>query len=330
MTVIKDTAFPIWADRSTKPVGALIGMDQNLFWNKEIPLTKFQDPLQRNMWNNETLKAILEQWHIAQIPQAEWDAKKLNITAKEGWHNVGALFLFMQTTIAKGSQIGGAWQQAIVDDLLKPLTSLMDGGYIPKVDIYLMASWEWYQVYAVDEYWKPASRVANKQIAGLGLTRVWGKAATGLMTEVPMGTPYNTLAEVWQNVPGDGYVYPLTLDGIDFKFFVFSFNRLLAKNAFYAGATLTPITCGMWCDTAANMGFGAIVVEPPPVVTPPTDPTVESRLKALEDKDVAMQAEIDALKGASSNFNLTGNADFIALKALADKIDVYLKGVPKY
>lgn len=339
MTVSKDNAFPIWTDRATKPVVGVVEMDQNLFWNKEIDLNKFKA---RTMWTNETLKAILEQWHIAQIPQAEWDAKKLNITAKEGWHNISGLVLFMSTTYAKSSLIGGAWQQAIVDDLLKPLTTLMEGGYIPTVKIYVMASWDWYRVYATNPEWNPAARIANKQLAGLGLTRVWGQSATGLMTEVPMAIPYATLAEVWQHAPADNYVYPISLEEIDFQFFVFSFNRLRANGAFYPGATVTPITCGMWCDTAANMGLGSNVVVPPPEppvdppVEPPVDPLLEARVKALEDKAVAMQAEIDDLK------DLDQDVKFVALKQsvaelqasnvwmkkfITDVIDLYLKSI---
>ena len=231
------------------------------------------------MWNNETLRAILEQWHIAQIPQAEWDAKKLNIKASEGWHKIHALVLFMSTDTAKGSKIGGQWQQAIIDDLLKPLTSLMQGGYIPTVKIYILSNWDWYRAYSTDAGWTPGARLASGQVAGLGLTRVWGQGADGLKTEVPMAAPYATLTEVWQNMPSDDYSYPLSLDGIDFQFFVFSFNRLRAINMFYKDATVTPVTCGYFCDTEPNF-LGA--AQPP--VVPPVDTDLIKAINAVRDE----------------------------------------------
>jgi hypothetical protein len=296
MTVIKDGAFPIWADRATVPVVGVVEMDQNLFWNKEIDLNKFKA---RGMWTNETLRALIDQWRSDTIPQAEWDAKKLNITAATGWHKLGGLALFMSTTTAKGSQINGMWQQAIVDDLFNPLTTLMQGGYIPTVPIYLFASWDWYKVYAADDTWTPAARIASGQLAGLGLTRIWGQPAVGLMAEVPMATPYASLAEVWANVPADNYTYPITLDGINFSFFVFSFNRLRAEGMFYRGNAVTPVTAGVWCDVPQNMGLGAVVVAPP--VVPPVEPPpvgtgeLEERISNLELQVAALAGDMATL-----------------------------------
>jgi len=329
MTVSKDGAFPIWTDRATKPVVGVVEMDQNLFWNKEIDLNKFGA---RTMWENETLRAILDQWHVSTITQAEWDAKKLNITAGEGWHKIGGLCLFMSTTInpAHGSKIGGAWQQAIVDDLLKSLTTLMQGGYIPTVKIYVMASWDWYKDYAADTGWKPAKRIEDKQIAGLGLARVWGQSATGLMTEVPMAMPYATLSEVWQNIPADTYTYPIALTDIDFQFFVFSFNRLLASNMFYAGNNPTPVTCGMWCDTADNMGLGAVVTPPPPV-----DPNVaelQAKIKVMEAEYQDALTKISSLMKDVSNLEAQAQTDQVEIDTLKRKLiewDVWLSQAPK-
>ncbi len=286
MTVLKDAAFQTWAGRATVPVLGVISMDQNLFWNKEITLPVFQA---RTMWTNETLRAIIDQWRSEQIPQAEWDAHKLNITAGSGWHKLGGLVLFMSTTMAKGSQINGMWQQAIVDDLLKPLTTLMQGGYIPSVPIYLMASSAWYKVYDGDSSWVPGARIASKQLAGLGLTRVYGQDEPGLITDAaPMAKPMTAMSELWQYVPADTYTYPIKLTGgIDFQFFVFSFNRLRVSSMFYPVAAITPVTVGVWCDTAANMGLGTVTTTPP-IVVPPSD--LVARVEALESKMAAVLA----------------------------------------
>lgn len=295
MTVLKDAAFGVWCDRMTKPALGVVELDQNLFWNKEIDLNQFQNPAVRNLWTNETVRAILEQWHVAQIPQAEWDARRLQITAGEGWHPINGLVLLMTTVLAKGSKIEGKWQQAIVDDVVNLLTTLMEGGYIPTVKIYLLASWDWYRAYASDTGWTPAQRIAGGQVAGMGVMRVWGQPAAGLLSEIPMAAPYATLAEVWQNVPEDGYSYPLTLEGIDFQFFVWSFNRLMATSMFYPGASVTPVTCGTWCDTQAEMVKALGVVAPPPV-DPGTNPAevidvaARARLDALEEKLAAIKA----------------------------------------
>lgn len=285
MLVAKDAAFPIWVDRATKPVIGLVEMDQNLFWNKEITLPVFQS---RNMWTNETFRSIIEQWRSVPISQNEWDAKSLNINANSGWHKLNGLVLMMSTTVAKASAINGLWQSAIINDILKPLNTLMEGGYIPTIPIYLMASWNWYSFYAADQGWNPKQWLANKQLAGLGVMRPWGQNFTGLITDsAPMATPADKLSDVWQYCPSNDFKYPFNVDGINYSFFVYSYNRLRARDMFYAGtpdSNVSPVTCGLWYDTVEVMAkeLGSKVVVIPPQIEPPVVPVNEYKAKVLE------------------------------------------------
>lgn len=256
MIVHKDTGFQTWAGRATKPVVGVVGLDQDLFWKKEIDLDDFKA---RNMWSNETIRAILDQWRSAPIPASEWAAQHLNITAASGWHDIKALWLMMQTTTnpKHGSQIGGEWQMAIVEDLLKALTPLMDGGYIPKIPIFVMACHTWYKLYEGDEGWRLKAYIENGQVAGLGVMRTWGSSPEtepGLITDVaPMALIADSVSEFWQYEPSAGYAYPFNLDYADYKFFVWSFNRLMASDMFYDGAAVTPAAVGSWNMTAAEV-----------------------------------------------------------------------------
>lgn len=290
MTVLSDPAFQTWVDRASVPV-AVIGIDQNLAWNKEITLPKWQA---RTMWENETFKAFINQWRSVPIPQSEWDAEKLNITAVAGWHKINAIVLHMTSYLTKGSVVNGMWQTAMVDDLLKPLTSLMQGGYIPTVKIYVAASSDWWEMYRTDTTWELSKRIQSGQVAGAGMLRVWGKSTLGLIEEAPMSSPAPTLAELWQYGVDENYTYPVKLDGIEFQFFLYSWNRIRATNVFYKDAIVTPTACGLWCDTAAAMlETLGVAPEEPPVV--PGD--LEIRLAAVEVLLQSILQRLDALEG---------------------------------
>lgn len=318
MLVKKDGAFQIYAGRATVPAAAIVVMDQDLFWKKEIDLNKFQDSSARNMWNNETLRAMLEQWRSNPIPEAEWNAKKLNISAGDGgWLPISAIWLHMATMInpVHNAQIGGAWQMAIVDDLLKPLTTLMQGGYIPKVPIYVMASGDWYKKYAGDTGWKIGDRIGNGQVAGCGVLRVWGREENGLVTELaPMVTPLDSVRQLWTYVPSESYSYPVTMNGSNFQFFVFSYNRLRATDMFYSGSEITPATCGTWCDTQEAMhkalnwtgevtpGGGGGETETPPVDLTAVlarldavDAAAEANRRIIMQELLSLRAKVDGI-----------------------------------
>jgi hypothetical protein len=71
----------------------------------------------------------------------------------------------------------------------------------------------------------------------------------------------------------------VTFDYANFQFHIFSYNRLLAKDMFYDGATLSTVTCGTWCDTVDVM-YDTLDVGP---VQPPVETSdLEERVKALE------------------------------------------------
>ena len=279
MVVDKDTAFPIRAPRATVPGIGVIGLDADLFGKKEIDLNKFQSTW-RDMWNNETVRAVLEQWRSNPIPETEWADKHLNITAKDGgWVPLSALVLHMTTTTYSmhGSPINGMWQQAVVDDMLDVLTTLMQGQYIPTVPIYLMANHTWYETYKLDTGWTPGARIASGTLKGLALARVWHEAEDGLIAEAPMATPAATVQELRQYVPAASYQYPIIFSGINFQFFVYSWDRLRAVNMFYPGKTVTTFPALVWCDTKDEMykslNFQGAGKPPdlPPDDTPPVD-----------------------------------------------------------
>jgi len=301
MLVKKDAAFPTWVDRLSVPGLGVVTLDANLFWNKEIDKDKFTA---RTMWVNETIRAIIDQWRSVAIPYYQWDAKKLEINSATGWHKLAGLVLLMTSTtyVKTGTGVNGMWQTALIDDITKVLRTLMDGGYIPLVPIYLAASWDFYKTYDGDETFKPELMIASGQLAGMGITRVWGKPQAGLMAEVPMGTPLETLSEAWAFVPGNDFAYPYSPKAANMQFFVYSFGRILAKSAFYAGASLSPITSAVWCDTASEMGksLGATIT-PPPVVIPPVPipelVTLQAQVTSIQTKlELLYSTLVDGLK----------------------------------
>ena len=308
----------------TVPGIGVVGLDADLFGKKEIDLNKFQSTW-RDMWNNETVRAVLDQWRSNPIPETEWADKHLNITAKDGgWVPLSALVLHMTTTTYSmhGSPINGMWQQAVVDDMLDVLTTLMQGQYIPTVPIYLMANHTWYETYKLDTGWTPGARIASGTLKGLALARVWHEAEDGLIAEAPMATPAATVQELRQYVPAASYQYPIIFSGINFQFFVYSWDRLRAVNMFYPGKTVTTFPALVWCDTKDEMykslnfqGAG----KPPDL--PPDDSELTARVTALEGSVSALRMYLDvqadritALEGAPAD---TSRLD--ALEAWARK-----------
>jgi hypothetical protein len=300
MVMYKDGAFPIYAARATKPTFAVVTMDQDLFWKKEIDLPKFQG---RDMWANETIRAIIDQWRSKPIPENEWNIHKLNITATDGgWLPISALVLYMSTTVnpTHGSPINGMWQQAIVTDITKVLTSLMQGKYIPTVKIMVAANEDWWTTYAADTNWAP---LKDGTISGLGIMRMWGKEVAGLPTELgPMATPAATVAELRQYVPADTYAYPEALKKFTFDFFVYSYNRLRAEGMFYSAKTITPLTAAVWRDTPADLVTFLGAATPPVPPVPPVDPTPD--LTALTTRVTALEAQVVALTDVINEITL--------------------------
>lgn len=305
MNVHKDTGFQTWVDRSTLPVAGWIGLDQNLFWNKEIDLSNFKNTNYRNMWNNETLRAIIDQWRSVPIPDSEWNNKKLNINSITGWHKLSSLFFFMQTDTAKGSPINGMWQQAIVDDILNPLVSLMQSNAIPTIPIYVMANHNWWKKYSADSGWVIKQRIPD-MIEGIGDMRVWGQDEVGLITDkAPMTVPLVNVSDFWQYAPADGYQYPFTVDGLNFQFFVFTYNRLIAENMFYDESPTTPATCGIWNNTVDVMNevLNYIPSNPPVPPVPPVDLKLEARIIVLENRANDFENRISTLETSVNKMN---------------------------
>jgi len=276
MKVISDTAFKIRAGRTKRSLYGLVTLDANLFQNKEITLPVFQN---RNMWTNETLKALLEQWRVNPFTTDQWNAKNINISATDnGWIPLkGIVFLMYTTTYTMhGSGINGLWQSAVLQDLVKVLNTLIEGGYIPNIPLYLLATPDFYKAYP--------------ELSGTKIGR--GILETGMFTEAP-GVPFATMKEAFAFRPDDTYQYGYVPEGFNPQFCIYSQNR------FQVSGFGQPISVGLWNDTAKNMGFGDGVVDPPvdPPIDPPADGELEARVKELEDVVAVLKDTVDALVG---------------------------------
>jgi len=278
-----DTAFKIRAGRVTnRPVFGWVNLDANMFWNKEITLPVFQN---RGMYDNETVKSILKQWRVNAFTDNDWNNKTLNLKADDGgWIKLsGLVFLLYVTTYkAAGTYINGLWQMALLMDQLKVFKTLMDGGYIPKVPMYVAAPAVFYKFYATDPTFANLKNVT--QLSGIGIVET---GAAGLFTEAPMTTPLETMADIFKYRPADSYQYSFIPDGINPMFCLYSQNRFRVSGF---GGTLS---VGLWSDTVVEMyktlGYSGAITPPvePPIEPPitPTDPdlaAVAARVTALE------------------------------------------------
>lgn len=296
-----DSAFPIRANLvGHQPVFGWFNLDANFpLWVKGYNL----DPFKNRLWyENETLKILLNSWRKNGISDIEWNAHNLNISATDqGWNRLDSIVFYMSNTQTNpGSTIPGIWQLATLDDMIEILNTFMEGGFIPKRNIYLVAPVEFFKKYDADATWREGlvNRISSGQLKGIGIIQY------GVFTEVPMATPFETVEEIFDFAPPDSFNYsfiPYALED-KVKFHIYSWNRFLAQPV-KTNNICTPITVGRWCDKEEAMEIETgIGIEFPGPIEPIPDPELEARVKSLETKVSELQSVITKIENYLDSF----------------------------
>ncbi len=273
--------FRIRADRAHANglmVGGWFTLDAGYCLWREFMFDGVSDYRKRPFTASETLKTFLETWR--KLGTFGWD--KLN--ADDGnWHPMDMIVLSVyETTTHIGKGISGAWQVAVIDDMVKYLKILMDGGYIPQVPVYVYSVPGFFQKYDTDLSVYLNNSLINKSISGIGMgDPLWPQiqsADTWPLAEVSKSFRYS-----------NEYKYPFVPFGCEgaVKFFMYSWDRFLVKEVMNRDGSPRTVAVITWCDTPAGMkkelNFGVVVpapVEPPPppppIDPPPVEPPLES------------------------------------------------------
>ena len=115
-----DAGYPLWQQKSNK----------------------YGEYSNRPYTEREGLKTILETWR--KPGTFSWGLK-----ADDGnWLPMNGIVLCLyETTTHTGQSISGQWQTWVLDDTIKYLNIFMDGGYIPKVPIYVYSNPGFFETY---------------------------------------------------------------------------------------------------------------------------------------------------------------------------------------
>lgn len=227
-------------------------------------------------YDSKFLKALLNQWRLVPISEADWSAHILNLRANDGkWAPLRGLVLYLWNTATP------LWQLATLKYALKYLTIFMADGHLPKVPVFVLADAAFFRTNDIDAIWQNGllGMLQNQSIAGVGILEV-GKP--GLFTEVPLATPLASVGDIFQFRPSNTYKYSFVPYGFetDVWFDIYSWNR------FKVAGIPAPLMVGCWCDTVEEMKEFLGVTNPPP---PPVS-DLESRVKSLEDLRDAIKA----------------------------------------
>jgi GH25 family lysozyme M1 (1,4-beta-N-acetylmuramidase) len=317
--VYSDGAFPIRVEQTSAMRLGWVTLSTNYqLWVRQMMYQPFVD---RKWYENETLKVLLQTWLKKPFLDQEWK-QGLQLTNDPAlWHEIDGLVLYMDgIKTSPGGSIGGIWQLAVLDDMLKNLKAFMDGSFIPKIKIYLLASASFYQTYAQDQYWLTLSnRLVNGWLSGIGIyetsdTSAYkdylaaAKKTTELFTEVPMAHPFDHVSQIFDYRPAASYTPTCVPYGFTPSFTIYSANRFMAKDAFYEGAAISPLMVGQWkgqkkqaaIDLDMAHSVWVPVVTNPPVIDPPDDPPVDppaddTQVKELSRIATLLQAILDKL-----------------------------------
>ena len=215
----------------------------------------------------EGLKTILETWR--KPGTFSWGLK-----ADDGnWLPMNGIVLCMyKTQTHTGQAISGLWQTWVLDDTIKYLNIFMEGGYIPKVPIYVYSNPGFFETYkdTLGLYLK--NRLDAGEINGIGY-------GMPLYPQVPTSETL-TLADVSTLYRYTGeYKYPYILFGFEgaIKFFTYSWDRFKVKEVMERDGSPRTVSATTWCDTKEKLyeEIGFVYTPPLPPVDPPVEPPVD-------------------------------------------------------
>jgi GH25 family lysozyme M1 (1,4-beta-N-acetylmuramidase) len=287
--VYSDGAFPIRIEQAENMRAGWVTLSTNFqLWVRQMMYAPF---CARKWYENETLKVLLQTWLKKPFKDQEWKIGLKLSGNPDLWHRIDALFFYMDGTKTDvGGSIGGIWQLAVLDDMLKNIKAFKDSGFIPDVPVYLLASTTFYQTYAKDEYWLTlCNRLENGFLSGIGIyetndTKAYQdylaetKKFTELFVEAPMKTPFDHVSQIFDYRPAASYKPTCVPFGFDPSFTIYSANRFVAEDAFYDGAALSPLMVGEWEKTEKDvrvelkLALGPVIIETPYI--PPEEPPV--------------------------------------------------------
>jgi GH25 family lysozyme M1 (1,4-beta-N-acetylmuramidase) len=310
--VYSDGAFPIRVEQAENMRAGWVTLSTNFqLWVRQMMYKPFCD---RKWYENETFKVFLQTWMKKPFKDQEWKEGLVLSNDPALWHRIDALFIYMDgVKTSVGGSIGGNWQLAVLDDMLKNINLFQDGGFIPEVPVYLVCQTTFYQAYAKDQYWLTlCNRLENGFLSGIGIyetndTQAYKdhlaitKTPTELFTEAPMAKPFDHVSQIFDYRPAASYKPTCVPYGFDPSFTIYSANRFMAEDAFYDGAAISPSMVGEWEGTKSDvqrelkLSLGPVIIETPsdppvdppaidpPVIDPPViDPPVTSPTEAEE------------------------------------------------
>ena len=281
-----------FTEAGSMPVFGKVEIDAGIATTEQHTQPEFDG---HTVWQNIYVTKILDAWHVG-----PWTQSNLK---PSDFRQIKAL-VFEQTStmdhFGGGKPILDFWQAYMFKYVVDKIRVLMGAGAIPNIPIILKTTSEWLQKYPKD-FAIMLSNVDRKNWLYLMLSDP-KLESTSIMPD---------LYSIFKYAPSDDYAYPFVPDGYGDRVMLYEFTAGKQRMSFATGTAYLSKAFDKASEFNKWIGVSGSPVEPPiepPVEPPPTD----TDLKQLEQRVLILEV-------------IVKNQGVII-----EKMDAYLKSIPKY